>query len=253
MMTPAQRLAFLDESAAEDLKWARIAVEKANWPLVIQNYGQAVTHCFERALLGWRTGLIDPTPDLHSTVEVSEAAVTFLEATDVGPLRSLFDPSPGAYGAVLVDRQESPALAETRRFAVRPPPLGLTVDRTLEGWLVGTLVARDPGAGPELAAELQSRKRTALLGETYVNYFALAALSKGDAAKATQLTQLALELFARRKRDAFYSGGVAFEGGGPDNDFVVDFHLAAIWHVLGWDPSALTLAERLHVQLPSAG
>jgi hypothetical protein len=58
MMTPAQRLAFLDESAAEELKWVRIASERKDWPDALQNYGQAAKHRFERALLGWRTGLL---------------------------------------------------------------------------------------------------------------------------------------------------------------------------------------------------
>jgi hypothetical protein len=31
------------------------------------------------------------------------------------------------------------------------------------------------------------------------------------------------------------------------NDLVIDFHLAAIWYVKGWDPEALAEDERVFV------
>lgn len=252
-MTVGEQLAFLGESAAEDLKWARIAAEQEDWALALQNYGQAVSHRFQRALVGWRSGTLDPVPDVEATREVSEAAIEFMSNADVGPLRALFDPVPGAYGSLLIDRLDSRAVAETGRLAVRPVPRGLTVDRTLDGWLVSAILGRDPGAGPDVATGLGRGKRTVLVSETYSTYFALAALSGDEVAVATTLTQRGLELFARRRRDGYYSGGVPYEGGGPDNSVVVDFRLAAIWHARGWDPSGLAAEERVHVQLPSMG
>src|SRR5918992_645674 len=104
MMTPAQQIEFLQESAAEDLRWAAIHRDGSNWEGALGNWGQAAGHRFQRGLVGWRTGLLDPKPDLRDTVDVSEVAVRFLETTDVGPLRPRFDPRPGAYSALLLHK-----------------------------------------------------------------------------------------------------------------------------------------------------
>ena len=251
MRPPADLLAFYEERAASTTSWAATHRANGNWALALQNYDQAAQNRFFRALVGWRTGMLSPVPELRATVGVCEEAVAFLETTDVGPLRPLFDPVPGAHSAILLDERDSPVVAETRRLAVRSTPGGVTVDRTLEGWLVGALVGQDHGAGPEIAAELKGRKRTALVGETYSTYFALNALGGASVSEAAVLTRHALKLFERRKQDPYYSGGVHYEGGDMYNDVVIDFHLAAIWHVRGWDPSLLTPPERLHVRLPS--
>ena len=229
MMTPAQMIDFYEEQAASTATWAEIHRRAEKWAPALHNYDHAAQSRLFRALLGWRTGLLDPVPDLRQSVEVSEATVAFLDTTDVGPLRPMFDPVPGAYCAILLGQRDSPVVVETRRLAVRPTPRGLTVDRALEGWLIGALLGRDPGAGPEVASGLASQKRMALVGATYSTYFALAALSEGDGSAATDLTRHALELFRRRRSNGYYSGGVQYEGGGPDNDLVVDYHLAAIW------------------------
>ena len=250
MMTKAQWIAFLEESAADDLKWAAIHHDNSNWEGALGNWGQAAEHRFERALLGWRTGLLHPEPDLRATLEVSERAVSFLEATDVGPLRARFDPVPGAYSAIMLDRPESPVVVEARRYATWPPPRGLTPDRPLDAWLLGDLAGEGPGQGVDAAGSV-TRGRTSLLGETFTTYFDLIAIERSDDLPASELTRRALALFARRRRDEYYSGGVAYEGGGPDNDAVIDYRLATIWHVRGWDASGLTPEERLHVQLPS--
>jgi hypothetical protein len=249
--TPAEILEFYEERAQSTASWALIHHDNANVPLALQNWTEAARNRLFRALVGWRTGLVDPIPDLRAALGASEEAVAFLDTTDVGPLRRLFDPVPGAYSAILLDRPDSRAIAEARRLAVWPTPRGLTVDRALEGWLIGALLGLDPGARPEAAAALEGRKRMALMSATYTTYFALGALAGDDVGAATDLTRRALDLFPRRRRDPYYAGGVHYEGGDMYNDIVVDFHLAAIWRVRGWNPSGLPPNERLHVQLPT--
>jgi hypothetical protein len=251
MRAPADLLAFYEERASSTTLWAATHRANGNWPATLQDYDQAAKNRFFRALVGWRTGLLPPVRELRATLDVSDVAVDFLETTDVGTLRGMFDPVPGAYSAILLDERDSPVVAEARRLAVQATPPGVTVDRTLEGWLVAALVRQDHGVGPEIAAKLQGRKRTALVGETYSTYFELAGMTRASLSGATALTRHALELFEWRKRDPYYSGGVHYEGGDMYNEVVIDFHLAAIWQVRGWDPAVLSPQERLHVQMPS--
>ena len=205
MMTTAQRIAFLEESAAEDLKWAAIHRDNSNWEGALGNWGQAAMDRFERALVGWRTGLLQPEKDLRATLEVSEQAVGFLRATDVGPLRARFNPVPGGYSAIMFDRPDSPVVAEAQRYARWPPPRGLTPDRPLDAWLLGYLAGQGPGGGVDAAASVTRSKRTSLLGETFLNYFDLAAIERSDDPSAIELTRRAFALFVRRRRDAYYS------------------------------------------------
>jgi hypothetical protein len=118
---------------------------------------------------------------------------------------------------------------------------------------LGELAGQGPAEGVSAVKSVSRAKRTSLLGETFLTYFDLMAIERSDDSSAIELTRQALASFVRRKRDAYYSGGVAYEGGGLDNDAVIDYHLAAIWHVRGWDPSRLPPEERVHVQLPSLG
>ncbi len=253
MKPPSELLEFYLEDSEESRRWALTHRDNHNPVAALENWTSAASTRFLRGLVGWRTGLLDPIPDLRAVLELSEAAIEFVETTEVGALRQLFDPVPGAYSALLLDRAESPVVAETSRLAVQPVPRALTIDRTLEGWLVGSLVGRDPGAGPDVAAGLKSRKRMALVSETYTTYFVLVALTPDDVVVARDLTRRAIESLARRRRDPYYAGGIEYEGGGAYNDLVVDYHLAALWHVRGWDSAALTPEERVHLQLPSGG
>jgi hypothetical protein len=252
MKPPAEILEFYDERAQSTEHWALVHRDQGNVPLALQNWDQSAKNRLFRALIGWRTGLLDPRPDMRAALMVSEAAVAFIGTTDVGPLRTLFDPVPGAYSAILLDRPDSSAAVEASRLAVRPTPRGLTVDRALEGWLIGVLVGRDAGEGPDVAAALESRKRMGLVSQTYATYFELAQLGGDDVVEAIELTSRALELFARRRSDGYYGGGVQYEGGDMYNDVVIDYHLAAIWHVRGWDFADLTPDARLHVRLPES-
>ena len=81
-------------------------------------------------------------------------------------------------------------------------------------------------------------------------YFALLRTDSSDLGRATELTEHAIKLFAQRRRNGYIGGGRPYYGGDLDNDLVIDFHLAAVWRVRGWDPAPLSDAARLHVVIP---
>ncbi|MCB1599178.1 MAG: hypothetical protein KDI66_04070 [Xanthomonadales bacterium] len=76
---------------------------------------------------------------------------------------------------------------------------------------------------------LRYNKRARLCVDTYAGYSAvLDAAENGDLAAAMTNAGKVGELFGRRRRDAFYAGGPANAGGGPANEYVFDYQLAAI-------------------------
>jgi len=89
---------------------------------------------------------------------------------------------------------------------------GLTDDWNQSKWNLGL-------------AQLGKTKGSTLAVETYQTYRKLLQTEKSELAN---LVDGASKQFAKRKKNAFYSGGLASGGGGPMNDFVVDYVLAAI-------------------------
>ena len=81
----------------------------------------------------------------------------------------------------------------------------------------------------QLLQQHAEKKRLKLLVATYQSYWdLLTALEARDTARATQLAEQLAGLYLQRENNGYYSGGVEYEGGGPDNPHAVDFRLAAI-------------------------
>jgi hypothetical protein len=251
MRSPAWLLESYDESAREAAEFAGLALANGNVALALQDWSQQSKSHFFRALVAWRTGLIDPVPDLKATVDVSDSAVAFFPSTDSDPLRMAFDSVPGAYAAVILGDADRPIVNELAHIAVPRVPRNVPPDTPLEAWLVRALTGADPTKGRALALALGRQKRLGLLATIFTTYFDLADVNRADSRQAQAQTRRALELFGRKRRDGFYAGGIQYEGGDEYNDVVIDFHLAAIWRVRGWDPSGLTDEERRHVVIPA--
>ncbi|NJD27985.1 MAG: hypothetical protein FIA92_06765 [Chloroflexi bacterium] len=249
-MTPLEQLAFFEAQARDAVEYARAQAAGGD-PYALFNWSSAAKSHFMRALIGWRTGLLDPKPDLAAAVEASEAAIQFMRTTDVGLNRLLFEPIPGAYSAILVGRPRSEAIAEGMRN-LAPSSGKITRDAIAESWLVSGLAGGDLGDGPSIAEELARAKRSALWGQTLRLYFQLLQVPGDDGPKAWSLTQQLVELFSQRRRSGYISAGPEYYGGDLDNEIVIDFHLAAIWHVRRWDLAGLAEAERAHVVPPAA-
>jgi len=78
-------------------------------------------------------------------------------------------------------------------------------------------------------ARLAKNKRAKLSVETYETYDKIVSHAEaGDMQAALQHASHAAELFVKRANDVYFEGGPASEGGGPANDFVTDYVLAAI-------------------------
>lgn len=253
-MTPAEQIAFYQEQAEDSYAWIATHRAAQRWINAAFNYDQAARCHFMRALIGWRTGLIDPAADLNATVEVSVEAVSMIRTTDVGvAARYSLDPGPGAFSAIILGRLTGPIIDEAGR---EPPPLPrqslLRRDALIEASLISVLTGGPAGEGPGLARGAAKSKRSALYGQTYEAYFELAAVPIDDPRAAWSQTSRLVEMFAKRRHNGYIGGGIDHLGGDLNNDLVVDYHLAAVWRTRGWDPSGLTPAERLHALRPGS-
>jgi hypothetical protein len=233
--------------------WAEAARSAAEW--AVQHEGAANLHALNtwsavgsarltRALVAWRTGLIDPTADLELAVAASESAVRFMTERQVGAHRGRFDGIPGAFCAILLDRRQSPAvdagIREMDDVGAWRKPKG----RKALPWLISELVGKGSGDGPRFAAELAATKSSGRWGRALSVYFELARCT-GDAAAVVELTSQSIAMFGERHRRNEFSA--PYFGSQDMNGFIVDFVLAAIWQVKGWDPQALPEDQRVFV------
>jgi hypothetical protein len=246
MKSPEELLKSYREQAESALTWAQTHHAAKNWPILVSNYTSAARSHFTRALIGWRTGLIDPMPDLDAALAATTAGVDVIRTVDVGPYRYQLDPGPAAYCAVLLDRRSSPVIEEmARALAPDAPRAAVYPVHRLDAWLVSALTGGPGGAGPGIAATLARKSNP--WAEASGLCFELLALPHQNSTMVWDLTHRIVALFSKRRR---FDAGFGYEGSTFYNDVVVDYRLAAVWCVGGWDPSGLSAVERLHALLP---
>jgi hypothetical protein len=122
--------------------------------------------------------------------------------------------------------------------------LGLRV----EAHLVDAILGGALGDGPTLAADRAERRRSALFGRSFLNYFELAGLGSQDVARAEALAVTAVNLYRRRRRDGDLGNSRNYYGGDFYNDWLIDYHLAAIWRTRGWPTDGMPPDMRCHVE-----
>lgn len=216
-MSPEDMAAFFADEAAQCLSVLDARQGHSEPYLIELNLQQAAQNFLMSALIDWRHGLADPRPRLRLAMEQCLRAVRVLPMLhtptppslrfrffDVVFLGLLLDASPPEGCLALIRECQATARAE----------VGL--DYALAAALLGEASALEiaiPGA--------EVPKRQLLMRDTYSAY---AELLKGN----SEQMPLAEANFVRRRSDAFYSGGLQIDGGGPDNGHVIDYRLAAI-------------------------
>lgn len=110
------------------------------------------------------------------------------------------------------------------------------------------------GKPEKMPCQFGSSKRLTLHIATYENYFSLVRhIHDGSFEKAAECVAVGEQNYKKRGKNAYYSGGASFEGGGPDNDYMFDFRLAALVEharrIAGWE---LPVSEVLQGVLKNA-
>ncbi|RZT75653.1 hypothetical protein EV678_2839 [Azospira oryzae] len=226
-MTPQESLVFFATQVQRSSNGLAVAHASRNWQLAALNYRQIFKCHLMRGLISWR---IHQNPKEHLCNAISVAA------EGIRTLRSL---------SQSLNAEESLPVAKAALLACLTGENFDTTDIVAETWacdsqldlLLATSNPNDSKANV-LIASLREAKRTSLAAETYQNYFDILA-SAGDSEKIEDLTNEGEVLFAKRARDSFFAGGDQTEGGGPDNNLVVDFRLAVALKRAGGHSSSL--------------
>ncbi len=103
-------------------------------------------------------------------------------------------------------------------------------DRTLD-YLLGEALY-DEEVGGQWDQEIRNLEKCpdkSLLLRTYNNYWKILHSSN----ISSSLLDLACELFEERRKDSYFSGADQSEGGGEDNDYIIDYRLLAIEKKIG--------------------
>ena len=197
---------------------------------VALSYASAFEGQLTAGLIAWRHAVEDPRPILREAVEIAATGVDALDRLDAEAIWLEIDVAAAAFVSFVLDGS-----FDERFLAHLPPPDAwsnvppLAFDRTLMTALVAAMREqnhlREFG---EVLAKAAKNKRTALVSDVYRNYMAIIETCKGNGEASAKLVGEADRLFQQRKKNAFYSGGVQYAGGGPDNEHVVDFVLAAL-------------------------
>ena len=206
---------------------------EGNIHVAFGNMARSTITTFELALIRWRKG-DSPVSDLNAVVDWAERMIAAVskwspeEHTLVG-YGLTWDIA--QYAGILLDRE---LFVPSAIMDVVRPGRSENADVALGYELLDALHGvplRQPVE--ELLARLAIKKRQALAVDTYQTYFAI--IGGGEhGTEIDVLVRRAETNYARRARDPFYTGGLGFDGGGPDNPYVVDFVLAAILKKIRW-------------------
>jgi hypothetical protein len=222
-MTPSEMIEFHGERVVS-LKQNGLepALQRGDYHQVAVSVRQIFQNFLMQGLIGWRCELLSPVEPFRQAVQsVREGAAALSNLSDeANPTRDLPLDS-ASIVAVLVDQPPIP-------FDVS----ALIPERLLEGLLANALHGNwDEAAWNKGLEKLRKNKRAALAVETYATY---AQLLHADEAATAKLVEHATQLFKKRAKNSYYSGSYESEGGGPDNEFTVDYRLAAVMKKIGY-------------------
>jgi hypothetical protein len=225
--SPQDTVAILRELAAESLEFAAAARAKRDFTLCTLNLRGAFDSVLLDGLIQWRHGLASPVATLRELLtHVSEerSAASEVDWKD----RTWWGISSAVVISYLLDskfaidfRAELPARSEWARLSIEGS--GPVLDA---GIIAAMAEEKIPPELDALLERMTKNKRVTLAYETYTNYLEIIRRCLANA-PIEDLVRRAEQLFFKRKKNAYYYSA-ATEGGGLDNDYVVDYKLAAI-------------------------
>lgn len=185
--------------------------------LFAENAGDIFRYSMMLGMMAWREG---DNPATLFNQAIDDILVYRHDLISRGMNTSNLPLSTATIIAFLLDRQSDFTLASCE--------LDFAGDLFLDCQLAKRLQGLPPEANVQKGFErLAKLKRQALAARTYETYFDLLDMGKASV-EVEKLISAAEANYSARRRDAFYSGGWDIEGGDEDNDYAVDYRLAAI-------------------------
>ena len=230
-MTPSQMVAFFKQQTELSLNASHKAKANKNYDLSAFNLNRSFSTYLMAGLIQWRHELANPSFEIRNALALAGEMGLILDEIDTSRFhKSIFDFGSAQLLSYTLDKKSTPNIPSTNEFGE-----GLDVGkdeilRVLSGGLAIALERGVPPAGwDEVIANLAHDKRMELVRETFTTYLTIIKQSrKHDFDAAISAVEAAASLFRQRKRDNYFAGGLQTEGGGLDNDNVVDYRLAAL-------------------------
>lgn len=191
-------------------KGIEVAGIKGNSQLLALNVRQYFKNQLASSLVLWRAER-DPTCELKSAVEVIFSGGTGLNASGCDVpiekavlIAKLIGSNDRLLSRNAIDLSDEAMLDMELALTERGVPTSDLVNQTL--------------------TKLGSQKRTQLVSESYRTYFDIVSEKTKD--RLPDLIKKAENLYEKRVGDEYFSGGERSEGGGEDNELMVDYRLA---------------------------
>ncbi len=223
MTSKDRKLEIFEQQSERSRKGLDTAIASSNYQLAAFNCRQGVKARLMLGLVQWRGGN-DPRAALSDCVSFHKEAIqamAYVGANNFKPTDSSIERV--GFIAYLADCEWS--MVELTDFKS---------DRLLDAVMSNSLFGPVDAASWENGMELLRQHGSPLAIETYQSYLAL------RNSPADLIVHSKLEgLFFKRRNDSFFSGGDQTEGGGLDNDFVVDYRLAALAKHVGLKPDSI--------------
>jgi|ERR1051325_6024580 hypothetical protein len=219
-MTASEMIDFFRQQAELFSSGVELMANDHNAPMVAVNVAEVFKASLVQGLIAWRFGIGSPIEPLRRATATAARGQKLLQGMD-----------PSQAGLVPIEQSLflSYLLSEQ---ALTIDSQGLASDRLLDVVLGRSLQGGWDDANWEIGlGQLRKNKRTKLSHESYLAYQHLIHANPNE---VPALVAQSSALFGMRKKDAFYKGGPQSEGGGPDNDFTVDYRLAAIMKKIGF-------------------
>src|ERR1051325_5228970 len=221
-MTRLELVDFFAQRGKQTADAMEAALRRRELDLVAINVYEAFKSRIMEGLIRWRCDMGSPLECLKGAVEIARKGAALLIG-DIG-IETVSREMPLETASIIAFLTDQPiiefdnSMFEHERLLDSVLGIGLHNGWENTKWALGL-------------ETLGKRKRAKLAVETYSVYDELIHASTKE---APALVDQASQLFARRKKDGYYAGGIQTEGGGPDNDFTVDYRLAAIMKKIGF-------------------
>lgn len=211
--TADQMIELFKQQSARSDKGLAAAKVSSNYQLAAVNCRQGVKARLMRALIRWKSG-DSPYDSLCEVVSFHGEAIEAMKR--INGDAKLTDSTIERVGfcAYLVGANWTPFDLD-----------GFESDRLLDGVLANHLFDRFDKTRWERGMTSLRDCGSSLAIATYSCYFELIHSSPQERSAIVAKLE---HLFAERKADSFFSGGDQTEGGGADNDVVVDYRLGAL-------------------------
>lgn len=210
------------------------ALNRGDFAHAAQSVYQQFHSCQMEGLICWRRNLGSPVQVLTQGVETLIKGYNQLSTT-ASDIRVLLD----------IPVEQATIIAYLLGMTVLELPIRLEdqefPEKPLDGLLAKALFngkwnEQERFSWLKAIARLERTKRTKLAFDTYCLY---ERLLFSESSNIAELISTAESLYSKRTKDSYFSEGESTFGGGPDNEYVVDFRLSAIMKKINYSRNSI--------------